>query len=56
MSTSAVAGADTLDPQPQKSISYLVYPSQGTYPPGILPFAAAVPTAALLGVNPFSVV
>ncbi|MFI7410802.1 hypothetical protein ACIBU0_19280 [Streptomyces sp. NPDC049627] len=56
LSTSAVAHADTLDPKPQKSVSYLVYPYQGTYPPGLLPFAAAVPTAALLGVNPFSVV
>lgn len=55
LSTSALAHADTLDPQPSRSATYLVYPS-GTYPPGLLPFAAAVPTAALLGVNPFSVV
>ncbi|MDC0773986.1 hypothetical protein [Streptomyces sp. HD] len=54
VSTSAIATADTLDPQPQKA-TYLVYPYPGPYAPGIVPFAAAVPTTALLGVNPFRI-
>ncbi|AZQ35327.1 hypothetical protein EJ357_19035 [Streptomyces cyaneochromogenes] len=52
MSASTLANADTPDSQP-RSIN-LVYPYSATYPPGVLPLAAA-PAAALLGVAPFGI-
>ncbi|SDM79904.1 hypothetical protein SAMN04487981_102605 [Streptomyces sp. cf386] len=50
MSAAALAGADT--PSTQPASTNLVYPYSATYPPGVLPLAAAVPAVALLGINP----
>lgn len=53
MSASTIANADTPDSQPRST--NLVYPYSATYPPGVLPLAAAVPAVALLGINPLGV-
>lgn len=55
MSAPALAHADARDPKPAQTSTNLVYPYYTTYPPGVLPMAAAVPAIALLGVNPLGV-